>query len=117
MTPLTIVPTQVIGPELKMAIVQITMDSSYPTGGEVWDTSGYDMTTIFSAVPMGDAKADYGYTFGLTGTRANGGITAHATDTKLVAYWQTDTATAPSVEVTNATDLSAVVLTMLVIGQ
>ncbi len=113
----TITPTATIGPELKMVQLEVTFDSSYPAGGEVIDTTGYGLTTITSCTFLGDAMADYWITIGLVGTRAAGGITAHATDTKLSATWQTDTATAPSVDVTAATDLSAHVYTVTLIGK
>lgn len=112
-----VTPTQIIGDELKMLQLEITFDNSYSAGGEVIDTTGYGITTITSATFLGDAMADYWITPGLIGTRANGGITAHASDTKVAVSWQTDTATAPGVDVTNATDLSAHVYTMTIMGK
>jgi hypothetical protein len=116
LTVTTVTQPQVLGTELKCVTLQVTWDSSYPTGGETIDTSVYDMTTITGFQYMGDAKADIGYVFGLTGTRAAGGITA-ATDTKIAAYWQTDVTTSALIEVANTTDLSAVVHTVILWGK
>jgi hypothetical protein len=117
LTVAVVTPTITVGPEVKMCQLQVTFDNSYPTNGEILDTSGIDMTTITGMTYMGDAKADYGQIIGLVGTRAAGGITTSATATLLVAYWQTDTATSALIEVANTTDLSTHVYTITLWGK
>jgi hypothetical protein len=109
-----IVPAQTVGADFKRAVIQVTLDNSYPTGGEALDLSGYGFTTVLGCQFLGDTVADNGYKFSLAGTRANGGLTASTC--KICANWAASGTPAVFPEVTNTTDLSAVILTMVVDG-
>lgn len=90
------------GSAVSMKLVQVAYDSSYPTGGETADFSSVFPTRILGAFiiaeTLNDAGYDCRYVLGTAGDPATGVIQV---------YWQTDTATAVSVEVTNTTDISA----------
>ena len=83
----------------------VTFDNSYPTGGETFDISGY-----FQGSPDVQVTGDDGYVIEHDrGTAAAG---------KLVARYGDYDATADGalIDVANTTDLSAVIVKVLVIG-
>lgn len=75
----------------------VTFDSSYPTGGEAVVATDFGLTSLFTIIPLSD-----------NGTNV---IAFDKTNSKLLAYVRTT-----GVEVANATDLSASVTHLMVIG-
>lgn len=79
---------------VRMVVGSIDFDSSYPTGGEVFDLSVLGAQSLYALMVLPKA----GYVF-----EWNGNVTAP----KILAYRQT-AATSALVEVPNATNLSTV---------
>lgn len=110
----TIVGPNNICPGVKIAVYQISFDTSYPTGGEALDFSG-DFDFVYGIVPGGnDTLADNGYSF--AGILPGATTAVNSTNCKVSVHWSNNTAQALA-EFTNTGDLSAVgQLTLIVIG-
>lgn len=113
----TIVKPNNIAPKLKVAVYQVALDNSYPTGGEAVDLTA-DFDFIYSATPGGnDTAADNNYLYQCLIPAPGTAVTS--TNVLIQAIWDPADAGAAEdfVEVTNTTDLSAVgQLTLVVIG-
>lgn len=81
---------------MQVALIKFTFDSSYPTGGEAVDLSNY-FSSVLGAVALPGALTYY--------------TVYDVANSKLVAYTRSTDA-----EVSNATDLSAYSVWMLVLG-
>lgn len=94
-------------PGLTVRSYEVDFDSSYPTGGEVWDISA-DFDVIKTAI----FESKGGYTFELTSKDA-------PASSKIKAYWVDTTVDgAPLAEITNTTDISAVTkVGVIIIGK
>jgi hypothetical protein len=91
------------GPKLKTIIVDITMDNSYPTGGETCDLSSYFGTACWGGHPIDD-MANAGYLMRYDPAASN----APATGKLLAYYFDYDAgADGAGIQVANTTDLSA----------
>lgn len=94
-------PAGVIG-AWKAAFITVTLDSSYPTGGEAVDfTANGEFSNVLAVLPVA----------------GSGGIIPvwDATNSKLLAFYQ-DGAAGELVQATNTDDLSAESIDCLVIG-
>lgn len=90
----------VVAGNVRMAVRDITFDSSYPTGGEALSASDFGMQVILASIPT-------------VRTAGTGSVTAVQHDIengKLLAY----TAAA---QVANTTDLSAVTVRVIAFGK
>lgn len=90
---------------LRARIVKWTGPSTYTTGGDAFSANG--IATIEALIPAGMARNATTGAIGLAYDHATG---------KIQAFWDNGAA-APSVEVTNATDLSAYTVRLLVLGK
>lgn len=109
----------------RMALVQVTFDNSYPTGGEDF-TPGQVGMSEFNAVfaDAGDRNVEYDYpNKKLLVFQAPGGAAHTHTENTAAAYTQNATtgsagavAAGPNGEVAAATDLSAFTTRLFVIG-
>ena len=105
-----------IGPKLKMAVYQVALDSSYPTGGEAIDISG-DFDFVYAVVPRGnDTLADNGYVFDALLPSPTTAVSS--TNVLITAHWSADGTDGEVMkEFTNTGTLAAVgQLSVLVIG-
>lgn len=97
-----------VGPKVKMAVYQVALDNSYPSGGEAIDLTA-DFDYLFAGVCGGnDTAADNLYKFDLLLPAAATAITS--SNVLIQATWDPADAGAAEdfVEVTATTDLSAV---------
>lgn len=94
----------------KAAVVNVTFDASYATGGESLVPSDVGLAEFYAVIPLPDANAE-------PGRVVQYDYTAEA----LVVFEQTDPAdvggaNVPLVEVAATTDLSSLVVRVLAIG-
>lgn len=89
-------------------MLRFTFDDSYPTGGEALDLKQYGAQGEVQAVFIAQhAPVNAGYV-----------VQYDKTNEKLVVYWTSNTTDGePLVEVTNATNLSTLVVDLLVISK
>ena len=108
----------VMGIETIKKRLKVTLDNSYPAGG--YDISSYlssDFTEIYDWSCKSPIVADNGYKFDLVGTElSTGGLDASAT-IKVAGVWGNTTPAGVLPEITPATDVSAVILTITVEGK
>lgn len=92
----------------RVHLFQITFDSSYPTGGEVLGLSALGVANRLNARYFVSQRAPLNLGYHFAYDRAND---------KLVVFWYNGAAVGAEAfpEVTNTTDLSAVIVDMLVI--
>jgi hypothetical protein len=89
-----------------LKVYTVTFDASYPTGGETMDISA-DFSGSPSVIPSGPSDAGEGYFVGHDQGTAAAGI--------LIAFESGADGTAND-EVTNATDLSGLIIKCIAIG-
>jgi len=113
----TIVKPNVLAPKFKVAMYQVALDTSYPTGGEAIDLSA-DFTYIYGVIPCGNnATADNLFKF--DGVLPAPTVAASGSNVLIQATWDpADAGTAEDfAEVTATTDLSTVgQLSIMVVG-
>lgn len=113
----TIVKPNNIAPKLKVAVYQVALDTSYPTGGEAVDLSA-DFDYIYSVNFGGnDTAADNNYLFQALLPSPTTAVSS--TNVLIQAIWDPADAGAAEdfVEVTNTTNLSSIgQLSMVVFG-
>jgi hypothetical protein len=90
---------------LAFRVIKVTLDNSYPTGGEAVTAAQCQLASITSAIVMQDAGAD------TNSVRA----TWDHTNLKIMC-WRTDQVDDFQEQIPNATDLSTVTLYMWVVG-
>jgi hypothetical protein len=94
---------------LQEGVYKLTMPSSYTTNGEAWDLSA-SFDYVYGIEILGSTKESAaGYTYSYYGADHSSAKGIAAAGGKLAVYWQTDTATAPSVEITGTTDLTSTI--------
>lgn len=98
--------------KIVFAIKDITLDSSYDSGGELVTAAMLGMTTVFAAFAVGGSGTTPGAYF-YEYAPGDGSTTS-----LLKVYWgdNANAGAAKAVEVTAATNLSAVTVRLLVIG-
>jgi hypothetical protein len=89
--------------DLRYRVVDVTFDSSYPTGGEASAPSAYGLTDIICLIPLTAS----GYT-----------PEYDDTNSKIKMYWVDTTVDGAALaEVANTTNLSAVTVRFFVLGK
>ena len=85
-------------------VIDVTFDSSYPTGGETLDFTTLGFDTVLAVIPAGKTTGGYEFAYDYG-------------NSKIIAYWvDTSVDGAAMAQVANTTDLSAVVARFVVIG-
>lgn len=89
---------------LLIRVIDVTFDSSYPTGGEALDFTTLGFDTVLAVIPAGKTTGGYEFAYDYG-------------NSKIIAYWVDTTVDgAAMAEVANATNLSTVVARFVVIG-
>jgi hypothetical protein len=112
----TIMNATVMGPETKVKRIKMALDA-YATGG--YDISSYvsdDFSVIYNVTAIGDDTTDAGYLFKPLGTALSAGGLDAASTLKLGAFWGGG-AGAVFPEITNATAMTGIVLTVTIEGK
>ena len=91
------------GSSMKIAVFKVTFDNSYTTGGLAFNPASYGISTPI-AVIAADASG-YSFEYDYTNKKL-----------KAMFYDYANSASGPAIEVTAATDLSAVITRVIVIG-
>lgn len=96
--------------DIKYQVRKITFDNAYPTAGEALTAADLGLTDVIALIDLGPATASTPFT-----RRVHLGY--DDVNSKLQAYSSVASATEYAAEVANGTDLSSVIVRVMVLGK